>query len=80
MFAVRLRLLKISLASPALPIAVGPFMVELFTGRAFNPVPGAVRPPVSPVARQKLPTPAALNELAYESPDPADGILTRFVC
>jgi hypothetical protein len=35
---------------------------------------------VLPVARQQLPTPAALNELAEASPDPTDGIYTRFVC
>lgn len=34
--------------------------------------------PVFFVAKEQLPTPAALNELACASPDPTDGIFTRF--
>ncbi len=42
--------------------------------------PEAVRPPVSTVTSRELPTPAALNELTYVSPDPACGIFTHFGC
>lgn len=30
------------------------------------------------VAKEQLPTPAALSELAFASPNPTDGICTRF--
>jgi hypothetical protein len=54
-------------------------MVELFTVERLTRSPRQSTP-VLPVARQQLPTPAALNELAEASPDPTDGICTRFVC
>jgi hypothetical protein len=34
--------------------------------------------PVFFVTKEQLPTPAALNELACASPNPTDGIFTRF--
>jgi len=71
----------------SLTYSVAPFVVELFIARV-RPSP-MCRPspsrrgghtPVPSVARRELPTPAALNELAVASPDPTDGICTRFAC
>ena len=64
---------------PFLTCSVGPFMVELFTAGRLNRSP-RWSAPVHSVARGQLPTPAALNELAEASPDPTDGICTRFAC
>ena len=62
-------------------------MVELFIARVrpspkCQPSPSrrGGHTPVPSVARRELPTPAALNELAVASPNPTDGICTRFAC
>ena len=60
---------------PSPTFAVGPFVVELFTAVGFaDSRRGGLfirRTPVLPVAREKLPTPAALNELAQpRKPEP----------
>jgi hypothetical protein len=71
----------------SLTYSVAPFVVELFVARVrpsptWQPSPSrrGGHTPVPSVARRELPTPAALNELAVASPNPTDGICTRFAC
>ncbi len=69
-FAIWLRLLRISLASPPLPIRLGLSWLSCSPPPDF-PADAEVVTPVLPVTRQKLPTPAALNELAQpRKPEP----------
>lgn len=57
--------------------SIEPFMVELFTVGRLTRSPDESCP-VFFVAKEQLPTPAALSELACASPNPTDGIFTRF--
>jgi len=57
----------------SLTYSVAPFIVELFTAGRLNRSP-EWSPPVSPVTRRQLPTPAALSDLAEARPNPTDGI------
>ena len=64
---------------PLGPYSLGPFMVELFGGSAFDGVPAGVIQRNDRLPGRCLPTPATLCELAFEktSPHPADGITPR---
>ncbi len=68
------RLLHLSLASPWVHYSLGPFVVELFGGSAFDGVPAGVTRRTDQSPGQCLPTPATLCELGVPSPHPADGI------
>ena len=60
------RPLHLSLASPRVQYSLGPFMVELFGGSAFNGVPAGVSQRNDRLPGRYLPTPATLCELAFE--------------
>ena len=77
-FAVRLRLLRILLASAPLLVWLRlSWLSFLRSGIWPDPRSGRLRCGLSPGSQ--LPTPAALNELTSTvSPNPTDGICTRF--
>ncbi len=64
---------------PSGPCSLGPFVVELFGGSAFDGVPAGVTRRNDQSPGRYLPTPATLCELAFEetSPHPADGIIPQ---
>jgi hypothetical protein len=70
------RPLQFLLASPWGQYSLGPFVVELFGGSAFNGVPAGVSQRNDRLPGRYLPTPATLCELDFEkpSPRPVDGI------